>query len=595
VPGVPTFAVDNGFWYSIPEQLEDSIQVGSIVRVPLSGRKTRGFVVELSGERQGKLKDIAALSSEVPVFGPDLLKTLRWAASHYVAPLPVVLERASPPNLPATSGGRPPDPRSLAPEIGAVEVVPFGGEDHPLVEIALAAAGGRRGPPTAIIGRWQALDWLGSLAPVLVKGMSVLTVTATETEATTIAEAAGALGIPVVVVAGEGGRELTEAWSEAQGGGRLVVGTPRVATWQIAGLALGVVLEEGRRAMKDRQTPTIHVRDVMATRSRIEGFSLVFFGPTPSIEVLASGPEVIRVGTRAWPLVEIVDRREDAPGSGLLAERSVAAMRAMVSEGRRSFVFTHRRSSDSSMRCVDCRRVRTCAGCGSRIGRDPTCRRCGRPTGPCANCGATGFEEMGSQPERLGTEINRRLGSEVAAPHPTDRPVAVGTERDLASLKPVPLVVAADVDGLMLGHNYRTSEEALRILARLANAVEPGHGRRMIAQTSLPDAPLITALRRGDPVPFLEGLLVERARLGLPPASEMLAIEVRGKDDPAGFDEDIRALEPPTVLGPARVAQGWRWLLQGPLGPLKLALRPLIQRWRESGATVRVDVDPIDL
>ena len=40
----------------------------------------------------------------------------------------------------------------------------------------------------------------------------------------------------------------------------------------------------------------------------------------------------------------------------------------------------------------------------------------------------------------------------------------------------------------MLGHNYRTSEEALRILARLANAVEAGHGRRMMAQTSMPDA-----------------------------------------------------------------------------------------------------------
>ena len=37
-----------------------------------------------------------------------------------------------------------------------------------------------------------------------------------------------------------------------------------------------------------------------------------------------------------------------------------------------------------------------------------------------------------------------------------------------------------------------------------------------MAQTSMPDAPLVTALRRGDPVPYLEGLLVERARLGCP-------------------------------------------------------------------------------
>jgi hypothetical protein len=31
------------------------------------------------------------------------------------------------------------------------------------------------------------------------------------------------------------------------------------------------------------------------------------------------------------------------------------------------------------------------------------------------------------------------------------------------------------------------------------------------------------------------------------------------------------------------------------LGPIKVAMRPVVQRWREAGATVRIDVDPIDL
>jgi primosomal protein N' (replication factor Y) len=158
-------------------------------------------------------------------------------------------------------------------------------------------------------------------------------------------------------------------------------------------------------------------------------------------------------------------------------------------------------------------------------------------------------------------------------------------------------VVAVDADGLLLGHNYRTSEEALRILARLAGAVEKGPGNRLIAQTSLPDAPLVTALRRGDPIPYLEGLLAERARLGFPPATEMLAVEARGQDDPSAIDQDLRHLDGggAVVLGPATVDRGFRWLLQGSLGPVRAGLRPLVQRWRESGATVRIDADPIDL
>jgi primosomal protein N' (replication factor Y) len=554
------------------------------VRVPLSGRKSRGFVVELADERDGALKDLTSLSSQVPVFDRGLLKSLQWAATHYVAPMAVLMERAAPPNLPVS-----PLPEKPAAHLGRQPA------DHPLLGLTREIAAGRRRPSTAVLGTWRSFEWLDALLPVLEAERSVVVVVATETEANLIGDQARAKGLEPVVASGEVARDLTAAWTEAQGPGRLLIGSPRVATWQVPNLALAVVLEEGRRAMKDRQTPTLHVRDVLSTRSRVEGFTLVFIGPTPSLEVLASGPEILRLGKRAWPLVEVVDRREDPPGSGFLGERTVAALRAAASAERRAFVFTHRRTGDSSMRCLGCRRVRVCESCGSRLGREATCRRCGRPAGPCPQCGGTTFEEMGSEPDRLVTEINRRLGAAVAAVHPTDLPVAVGTERDLPGLEPAPLVVAVDVDGLMLGHNYRTTEEAMRILARLANLVEVGSGRRMMAQTSLPDAGLITALRRGDPMPFLEELLAERARLGLPPAAEMLAIEIRGVEAPNRFDDDLKRLDPPALLGPAPSAQGWRWLLQGVLGPLKVRLRPLVQKWRESGATVRIDADPIDL
>ncbi len=352
-------------------------------------------MVELAAAREGALKDIASLSGQSPVFGPDLLQTLRWAANHYVAPLSVLLERAAPPNLP----GAP------APGVGgALGAVPDG-RAHPLDELVAETARGRRRPTTAMVGGWQSLEWLGRLTPVLEGGSSVLVLAATEAEVTQIADRASGWGLPVVSISGESGKELTEAWVEAQAPGRLVVATPRAAAWHVAGLALAVVLEEGRRAMKDRQTPTLQVRDLMMTRSRIEGFSLVFYGPTPTVEVLAAGADVVKVRNRAWSLVEVVDRREDAPGSGLLAERSLAAVRAATSGGKRSFVFTHRRSSDSSMRCVTCRAVRTCGTCGSRLGREEVCRRCGRASGPCRLCGGTSFEEMGSDPERLMAEV----------------------------------------------------------------------------------------------------------------------------------------------------------------------------------------------
>ncbi|MGA7227519.1 MAG: hypothetical protein WBZ45_04850 [Acidimicrobiia bacterium] len=583
VPAVPTFSVDKGFWYTIPEHLDDLIQPGIIVRVPLSGRRIRGFVVETGSPREG-LKEIAAVSSEVPIFDAELFRSLSWASHHYVAPLSVLLERAAPPNLPGSP--------SPSPVWGAAPTEPSA---HALARVVSGIVSHRRRPPVAIIGPWQDLNWIPPLREVLLSGRSVMIIASTVAEATFVAEGAGDLGMPPTLAAGDSAKELTTAWSDCQVPARLLVGTPRVATWPVPSLGLALILEEGRRAMKDRQTPTLHVREVIGTRAKVEGFTVAFLGPTPSVETLAAGPEILKTSGRAWPLVEVVDRREEQPGSGPLAERAIVAIRATTEAGGQTFVFTHRRVSESSMRCARCRHIRVCSQCGSKVGREDVCRRCGHPTGPCEACGGTEFEAMASPPERLVAELNRRVGREQAALAPTNRPVEVGTERDLAALRPTDLVVVADTDGLLLGHDYRTGEEALRILARVANSLRSGSGRRMMVQTSLPDSPLVATLRRGDPQPYLEAQLADRARLGFPPAVEMMAVETRGDVDPSAIDEELRALGDQTVMGPANSGQGSRWLAQGSLGKMKTALRPTVQRWRDGGVTVRIDADPIDL
>ena len=559
--------------------------MGSIVRVPLSGRKVRGYVVELGDGPQKNLKHVSAVSGDASVFDRGLLDTLQWAAMHYVAPVSVLLERAAPPNLPRRTG----EPAVAA--VGTSDV-----QSGPFLGIARSAAAGERRPITALVGRWEPDEWLGAAGVPMQAGWTVMVVVATALEADALVHRARPWhGERVVGVRGGTSKELTEAWAAAQVAGSLVIGTPRIAAWRLPGLRLALVLEESRRAMKDRQTPTLHVRELMSHRHRAEGFGLAFVGPTPSVEVLASGAEVIHRQGRAWPLVEVVDRSKEPPGSGFVSEQMAAALRAVATEGGRAFVFTHLRLAESSIRCTTCRRVRRCDRCGSRIGKVGSCARCGHRAERCPNCGGESFEEMGTESERLAAEINRRLGMETAGVFPTKLPIAVGTERDLVGLGPQTLVVAADADGLALGHNYRAAEEALRVLARVANKLGHGSGRRMMVQTSLANSELITTLRRGDPMPYLERLLIERARDGLPPSSEMMAVEMRGISGPDEIERDLKGLEVGHLMGPAVRGSSTRWLMQGSLHPAKLQLRPLVQKWRDSGATVRLDVDPIDL
>ena len=529
VPNIPTFAVDDGFWYSIPDHLAGDVQLGSIVRVPLSGRRVRGWVVETASNREGRLKEIAGVSGAVAVFDDGLLRTLMWAAHHYVAPVSVLLGKATPPNLPK--------PTPVA-SICALGVQP---SKHPILDLAVAGVAGERRPSRVVLGRWQPLDWLDSLSPIVEAGRSAMVIAASAAEVGRICQRARPIyGDALVEIASMSDAAVTRGWELAQSPGRIVVGTPRVSTWMVAELALLVVLEEGRRAMKDRQTPTVHVREIVRKRSLIEGWAVAFFGPTPSVEVLSAGAEVTRVANRAWPLVEIVDRSAEPPGSGQLSSSVVAAIRAMVDAEEPCFIFTSHRMI-----------------------------------------------------EQIVKEVNARLGAPVAGIAASGSAVTVGTERDLAGLQAVSLTVATNVDGMLMGPGYRTGEETLRQLARLANSLKPGSGHRMMVQTFDVDSLLVQALRKGDPIPYLERVLVERAKNGVPPSTDMIAVEVRG-ELPDGLDVDLRELPGAAVLGPIEIEKGKRWLLEGDLAKARPGLRQLAKKWRDMGGTVRIDADPID-
>ncbi len=239
------------------------VTVGSMVRVPLAGRRVRGFVVEVHDGEPDGLKELRAVSGDVPVFHARLLESLRWAAFHYVSPLAVVLARAAPPNLPhrGAQGVYPPVPP---------------GPDAPGDSVAYLMA------PDNWVEHLR-----DTLAPVVGAGRSALVVAPTGAETEAYGEQLAAVFGPRVmaVTPALSDRSITAMWvAGATSPGSIVVGTHRVAFWPIAELGLAVVIEEGRRGMKDRQTPTIHARDlsVPGRESRGSRFGSSVECPLPS-------------------------------------------------------------------------------------------------------------------------------------------------------------------------------------------------------------------------------------------------------------------------------------------------------------------------
>jgi len=115
VPGISEYAeiavpvaLHQTLTYAVPEELRDSVRLGSRVEVPLGTKLITGFVVALldTPPADQKLKPIrAVLDDEEPALIPEIIELCRWGADYYLAPLGEMLRVALPANM-ASRGKR---------------------------------------------------------------------------------------------------------------------------------------------------------------------------------------------------------------------------------------------------------------------------------------------------------------------------------------------------------------------------------------------------------------------------------------------------------------------------------------------------------
>jgi len=563
------------------------ISVGSIVRVPLGGRRVRGWVTGVRHGSTTKLKEVIGVSGAQPIFSAELLHTLRWAAVYYVSPLAAMIPKAGPPNLPKTGRSRLAPPPTLE---GAPEYL-----SGPIERIS----SGARLPATFIAGSGPWHEVVGPLAEsATVQNRSVMVVVPTAGECAALADQMRpAFGSRLVTATSSApAAARTTAWSQlSRTPGTVIIGTPEVALWPLPAGGLAVVVEPGRRAMKARQTPTVHVREMMRRRAKVEKLGLALVGHTPTLETAAAGTVVAGMPGRVWPLVEVIDRGVEAPSSNPVAEATRAAIGGALRRKEPVFVFVSRRGYAAALRCTSCGELRRCPQCGSNPGPGGECERCGSRNQPCTSCGAASFAPLGAAVGRVLEELRRTFGDAVGGVGHGGL-IEVGTERDIPPAAARGLAVVVDVDSMLLRPHYRAEEDTLRILTRVAATVRRGRGHRCVIQTRMSDHRVLASLRHGRSEDIVSEWLREREAEQLPPYGELLAIELTGDLDSA--DDELRNSlgSEIAVFGPGEAGPARRWLIQAPdLRRAKIQLRSHVQNWRDRGLKVRVDADPLDV
>ena len=531
------------------------MRVGTIVRVPLHGRRVRGWVVDDDVEPETDLGRILPLAQVVSAGPPeDVVALCEWAAWRYAGPVSALLGAASPPNVVAAGAG-PELEAAVFPAVALPDVV------------AAARARSR-----------SCLAW----PPAVDRRELVFGLLAAEGSTIVVVPAAGRVPLLVRQLEREGrstvvlGSNLPAAersvmWDRARGGACVVVGGRLAVLAPVPDLQALVVLDEGDEALKEERAPAWNAREIAVERAARAGARVTLVSPAPTVdaEELAGGAALrpARPLERSgWPVVEVVDPRHEPPGRALLTTRLTTALQDVVASATgRAVCVLNRKGRARLLVCGNCGELARCERCGAAVTEADTglvCARCGatRPR-VCLACHDTRLRGRRVGVTRLAEELSALLPRarvvEVGAgeePPPVDAQVLVGTEAVLHRAPPQPPVLLCaflEFDQELLATRYRAAEQALWLLVRAARLVGPRSGPgRVLVQTRVPDHEVLVAARQADPTVIVDAERARRQALGFPPFGGLA--EVSG--EPAAVTAacaELAARPGLTVLGPS--------------------------------------------
>lgn len=567
LPDLP--AVDRPFDYLVPDDVRDQVRVGTIVRIDLHGRRVRGWVVEVVGDDESevpaeRLKAIAKVSSDGPP--PEVVSLAEWAAWRWAGRWVHLLRAASPPANVHTPAP-PPAPSGSDVEPASVEVHRMSPSTDRLPLVLAAVA---QGPALVVV---PAVGFAVRLADRLRRE-----------------------GHRTALLAGE---VRAADYALAASGRASVVGT-RAAVWAPipdAALASVLVLDEHDEALQSEQAPTWHARDVAVERARRAGVPCTLVSPVPTLAALsaAGGDPVVEKGERGgWPIVEVVDRRDEEPGRGsLFTPRLVDLLRGE----RRAVCVLNRTGRSRLLACTACGSIADCERCGAAVAQpgeaELVCGHCGttRPV-VCASCGSGRFKNLRMGVTRAREELEALVGEPVGEVTGTSPPdelpaerIVIGTEAVLHRMHTSSAGVVAflDLDQELLAPRYGAAEQAMALLARGARVAGARRGGgRLLLQTRHPDHPVVRAVGFGDPGRLTEPESERRRALRLPPFGAVAVVSGAGATEWAAGAPIVDGIE--VLDGPEAT-----WLVRAADWPALADYLELVPRPPER---TRIEVDP---
>jgi primosomal protein N' (replication factor Y) (superfamily II helicase) len=407
--------------------------------------------------------------------------------------------------------------------------------------------------------------------------------------------------------------ERYDTWRRARDGNLRVIVGPRSALFTpLPDLGLIVVDEcHDDSYYQGDALCSFHAVNAAMAYARIVKCAVILGSATPPVDLMYQAVQqhwnVIRLPERVYsltsdgspqsqagslplPEVEIVDMRQElkAGNRSIFSRKLQQAIGEVLNSNQQAILYLNRRGSATFVFCRECGHTLRCPRCSLPLtyhlepGREAgagllICHMCHykrQMPHKCPQCGSAHIRQYGAGTEKVEEEVQKlypqartlrwdaettRLkgAHEILLSHFTrhQADILIGTQM-LAKGLDLPLVtlvgaVLADV-GLNFP-DFRAGERGFHLLTQVAGRSGRSQlGGKAIFQTFQPESPAILAAAHHDYDGFYQREVEQRRRLGYPPFSHLVRVELR---DP--YEEKVEA------AARAKARQIQRWIEEG--------------------------------
>jgi primosomal protein N' (replication factor Y) len=451
--------------------------------------------------------------------------------------------------------------------------------------------------------------------------------------------------------------ERYDTWRRARNGMLTIIIGPRSALFApLPNLGLIVADECNDDSYYQSEPPFYNAATAAQTYARLCGAVCILGSATPSIaqryqaevgesvrleltQRIASEPVTDSAKSLDLPPIHIVDMRAELKsGNREIFSREITdALSLTLKRGEQAILFLNRRGTATYVFCRDCGYVMKCPRCDTPLtyhvsyGEKLSCHRCSyqrQMPKRCPECNGENIRAYGLGSEKVETEVQalfpkartlrwdwettrQKDAHEIILSHfaAGRADVLIGTQMlakglDLPRVTLVGIVLA-DV-GLFLPDPF-AAERVFQVLTQVAGrAGRSSLGGRVVLQTFAPEHYVIQTAALHDVKGFYQHELDQRKRLGYPPFSQLMRLEVRDSD-PLKVEQEARKLaarfqkqiesenwKSMSIIGPApsffsKLGGDYRWqiILRGS-DPAAFLRGRVPDHWR-------VEVEPVSL